>query len=558
MRLLALSSVLMCSAVAALGDGDAPVINTACGPVIGGTKTNPDGSIVNVYRSIPYAQPPVGPLRWADPLPYCWKGTYNATAFKSVCAQGGGKTGSEDCLFVDVHVPQGLGNKPVPVLFYIHGGGLLGGSGQSQYVDVLASKLGIIIVTVQYRLNIFGWLCVEGMGHCNFGLRDQQLALQWTQTNIASFGGDPARVTVGGQSSGGTSIFALFASPGSSGLFAGAISMSGSPNISMGMPQAYAQNAPIVSGLGCAPPGSTPQQQLDCMRGLPATTLGAAVPASWDTPYLWGIDHLSTSGRDFAGLTIVDGTVITQSFQSALADGLIDVPFIIGSMGQESDIAPDNRIEGYTMPQWQALLNQSLAPWAASDPNFAAGVWMRYYADAVMTNGSSDVIVTAPQRAYDSLNADYGLQCANAEIAVGAKRGRFKSPIYLYVDQWTLGKPVPVSGGYNRTWAYHTWDYVCVIEDWNADAGQPSPTDLGQRDLLQTVWREFIFNGTVSSYGWRSVEQVDGFPAHYGSLVIGTPDLPPFQPTAFTVDYRADNCAYLAAHGFDSRFWWCN
>jgi para-nitrobenzyl esterase len=141
--------------------------------------------------------------------------------------------GEEDCLYLHVHAPERVANGsvtgPVPVMVYIHGGGLMDGGGQFEHLDPLAAHMGpdgVVVVAINYRLNIFGWLTVTELSEesptgtsGNYGLLDQQLALQWVQTNVARFGGDPDRVTVAGQSSGGTSIFALLGSPASQGLF---------------------------------------------------------------------------------------------------------------------------------------------------------------------------------------------------------------------------------------------------------------------------------------------------------------------------------------------------
>jgi para-nitrobenzyl esterase len=305
-----------------------PQIMTNCGDVIGVDVSTPDGAIVRQYRSIPFTGGP--PARWQPPRSGCrWSGVWNATAFRDVCIQPDA-SGSEDCLYLDVHVPEKI-SSGAPVLFYIHGGGLMTGAGQWEYVDVLATRLGVIVVTIQYRLNALGWLCVEGMSSCNFGLLDQQAALRWTRDNIAAFGGDPTRVTLAGQSSGGTSIFALLASPASRGLFAGALSMSGSANISISLQSAQRQNAGFAGAAGCAPPGSSPAQRLECLRRAPASTITAAIPPSWNTPDMWGLEDMTPAGRSFAGLPVVDGSVLTHSFQGALAAGLVDVPLIIGS-----------------------------------------------------------------------------------------------------------------------------------------------------------------------------------------------------------------------------------
>ena len=187
----ALCMVLLCAISAKVTSN--PVVTTSCGDVVGVTLSTPAGQL-DVFKSIPYALPPI---RWSPPVPTCWNGTYNATFYRSRCVQEDG-SGNEDCLFLDVHVPQTL--SPVaPVVVYIHGGGLVNGAGQDESVDILAQRISAIVVTIQYRLGVLGWLCIDGMPFCNFGLLDQQASLRWVRDNIRAFGGDPARVTVAGQ-----------------------------------------------------------------------------------------------------------------------------------------------------------------------------------------------------------------------------------------------------------------------------------------------------------------------------------------------------------------------
>lgn len=361
-----------------------PVIQTSCGNVSGSPVMTPAGP-VHVYKSIPYALPPTGPRRWAPPGPFCWNGTYNGSYFRARCIQDDG-SGSEDCLFLDVHVPPTL-PPSAPVVFYIHGGGLLNGAGQDEPVDVLALRIGAIVVTVQYRLGVLGWLCIDGMPACNWGLLDQQAALRWVCDNVVAFGGDPTRVTLAGQSSGGTSIFALLASPASTGLFSGAISMSGSPNITISLSAAHAQNAEIARHAGCS--NATAAATLACLRARTAPAVAAAMPRSWETLLEWSNSLLRPAGRHYAGLPVVDGSTIALSLRAALATGLVDVPLVIGSMGQEADVSPGLHIEWMTLGEWHVAFNASLSAW--HDPAFTAAAWENYLNDSLI----------APQRAYD-------------------------------------------------------------------------------------------------------------------------------------------------------------
>src|SRR5690606_18472097 len=202
-----------------------------------------ESGIVTV-KGIAYAQPPVGELRWKAPQPAKnWKGVRNATAFSAQPMQryiwddmffrGEGK--SEDCLYLNVWTPAGSSADKLPVLVYFHGGGMIAGDGsEPRYDGESMAKLGIVVVTINYRLGIFGSfahpeLTKESANKSsgNYGLMDQHFALKWVNKNISAFGGDPGRVTIGGESAGATSVSLQMASPLSKGLFAGAIGQSG-------------------------------------------------------------------------------------------------------------------------------------------------------------------------------------------------------------------------------------------------------------------------------------------------------------------------------------------
>jgi para-nitrobenzyl esterase len=188
------------------------------------------------FKGIPYAAPPVGPLRWRPPQPVSnWSGARSATAYGNDCMQGVGPAGpnpnagmSEDCLYLNIYKPlSAMSGDGFPVHVFIHGGAFAHGSGsRPPYDNVADAREGIVYVSINYRLNVFGFLShpaltaeAGGKGSGNYGLMDQIAALQWIQQNIASFGGDPARVTVSGESAGAASIGYLLISPLSRGLF---------------------------------------------------------------------------------------------------------------------------------------------------------------------------------------------------------------------------------------------------------------------------------------------------------------------------------------------------
>jgi para-nitrobenzyl esterase len=196
------------------------------------------------YFGIPFAKPPVGNLRWKAPQPLDnWQGVLQtkkfsprpvqAIVFGDMDSRSDGL--SEDCLYLNVWTPAKYDTKGLPVLVYFFGGGFVAGDGSEPRYDgaSMASK-GIVAVTVNYRLNIFGFLALPELsaeapykGSGNYGLLDQNAALKWVQKNIASFGGDPSKVTIAGESAGSIAVSAQMASPLSKKLFAGAIGESG-------------------------------------------------------------------------------------------------------------------------------------------------------------------------------------------------------------------------------------------------------------------------------------------------------------------------------------------
>ena len=202
-----------------------------------------EDSTVRVFRGVPYAAPPVGDLRWKPPQPVApWQGVRQAVAFSDVCPQGPGlaaltgealPTLSEDCLYLNVWTPATGADAKLPVMVWIHGGGLtLGWGHQRGYDGANFAKQGVVLVSVNYRLGALGFLAhpllsAEAGGKSgNYGLLDQVAALEWVRRNIGAFGGDPGNVTIFGESAGGTSVHALLASPRTTGLFHRAIAQS--------------------------------------------------------------------------------------------------------------------------------------------------------------------------------------------------------------------------------------------------------------------------------------------------------------------------------------------
>lgn len=281
------------------GPGSRPVVETDRGAVRGRETAG-----YRTFEGIPYAAAPTGPLRWRLPQPAPrWAGVRDAGAPGARCVQlpaigPGGPSGSEDCLFLNVTTPVAAAtgapdaaSRPGarrPVMVWFHGGGFMNGAGDLYRPGRLAAAGGAVVVTVNYRLGIFGLFGHPALGGApDFALADQQAALRWVRANAARFGGDPDEVTVFGESAGALSVCMHLTSPASAGLFHRAIAQSGScslviPTSSL-LPatgayepfvpehRTVAEGLAATAGLGCERPSRV--AELECLRGLPSAAL---------------------------------------------------------------------------------------------------------------------------------------------------------------------------------------------------------------------------------------------------------------------------------------------
>ena len=248
------------------------------------------------YKGIPFAQPPVGELRWKEPQPPVnWNGVRKADHFSHMPMQKHvfsdmifrADTMSEDCLYLNVWTPAKSKKEKLPVLVYFYGGGFVGGDGsEARYDGESMSHKGIVTLTISYRLGIFGFfahpeLTQESPHHAsgNYGLMDQTAALRWVQKNIAAFGGDPNRVTIAGESAGSIAVFAQMASPLSKSLIAGAIGESGA------MIKPTLPAVPLAEGekIGTDFAAKVNAKSLADLRAIPASQLldDAAKPGNY-------------------------------------------------------------------------------------------------------------------------------------------------------------------------------------------------------------------------------------------------------------------------------------
>jgi para-nitrobenzyl esterase len=297
-----------------------------------------DAAGVRTFKGIPYAAPPVGDLRWKPPAPLAaWEGARKADDWGPHCMQSGrlgdidpyNRLMSEDCLYLNVWTPAKSADEKLPVMVWIHGGSNNVGAGSEPvYGGANLARKGVIVVTINYRLDVFGFLAhpeltKESAANAsgNYGLLDQIASLKWVQSNIAGFGGDPARVTVFGESAGAFDISLLMASPLAKGLFARAIGESGgamTPIPGFG-PMLLAKNE--ANGLKFA--AALGVSSIADLRAKPAEEI---LQAAIQNPTVFG-------------LGVVDGYVVPEYPAKVFAAGKQDhIPLLVGWNADEGTL----------------------------------------------------------------------------------------------------------------------------------------------------------------------------------------------------------------------------
>ncbi len=331
---LALAAMVLFAHAPCIHAADDPYVVRTTAGLVRGIAWHSNGA---QFLGIPYAEPPLGTLRWRAPVPKKpWTGIRDANAFGASCAQpdlGGwnkhdADTGVEDCLYLNVITPAWPAAKPLPVMFWMHGGANLGGSGSgSLYNDGTLPEHGVILVTINYRLGILGFFAHPALtresphqASGNYGLMDQILALRWVRDNIARFGGDPNNITVFGQSAGSMDSGMLMASPLARGLFQKAIAESGVPLFPPPTPfdqaqqagQEFAATFAVLSG----------QNPIEFLRQVSAQDLIAKAAKSQ-----WG--HAPV-GPD------IDGWVLPRSPADIAKSGQeAPIPLLLGTTSRE-------------------------------------------------------------------------------------------------------------------------------------------------------------------------------------------------------------------------------
>lgn len=473
------------------------VINTTQGLLQGGPSEYVDG--VTSYKGIPFASPPTGSNRWKAPQTAAsWTGVRNATAFGLQCAQAAGTVGifesastesSEDCLTLNIWTPayngtSDLASKNLPVYFWIFGGRFEIGSGDVPTYDgsTLAAQ-DIIVVTMNYRLGAFGFLAHPDLsaesGHNssgNYGILDQQAALQWVHDNIANFGGNPNQVTVGGQSAGSASSLAAMWSPLTKGLVHGIIAESG----------ARGPRDPLTGSLATSHRNKTHAEaqgvdflatmnvtSIEELRALDTATLTAEGTLS-DTIFVG--TQFEDAGSAFleppVWRPVIDGYVLPYTYGEALrTDAHLDVPVMTGNNHDESGASPS---PGMTVDTYNGQFE-------ATFEDFSSDFFCLYPAN------TTDLANNQTNAFFRDLS-----RVSTFDWAVDWAAGGASSDVFVYFFSHTPASNA-ASGTYHGAELWYTFGNI-PWADWNS-TDVWTDADYAVKEVVQQYWINFISYG---------------------------------------------------------------
>jgi para-nitrobenzyl esterase len=437
---------------------------------------------VKAFLVLPYAAPPVGPLRWRAPQPpAAWTGVRQAAQFSAHCAQlhfyddilFQDAGGSEDCLYLNVYAPANAAPRAkLPVMFWIHGGNFDAGSAsEPRHSGGALPQKGVVLVTVNYRLGVFGFLATselakEGGGAAgNYGLMDMIAALGWVKANIAAFGGDPANVTIFGESAGAYAVSELMASPLARGLFQKAIGESGSAFPRSGASLPLAENV---------------QRGDRWLASLHENSI--ATLRTWNTESV-----IEAAKNRIGGMPVyIDGKVLTEPIEATYAAGRqAQIPLLIGWNRDDSDLP----LQGMSAWRWRRI---ALDLFGARAERFLELYPGRSDAEAnrsAIDYGGDQFVVFPAWKWWE------------------AQRKSSKEPIYRY----RFDLPAPPSKFHAGGFAFHSDEIEYVFGALDARPGARwRDQDRKMSALLMSYWTNFAKRGDPNGAGlpvWPKVDR---------------------------------------------------
>ncbi|HZZ11250.1 MAG TPA: carboxylesterase family protein [Paraburkholderia sp.] len=431
----------------------------------------PDASGIISFKGIPYAAAPVGDLRWKAPqAPVSWSGKRSATQVGHTCWQGtafgpvDNSQASEDCLFLNVWTGAKTSSERRPVMVWLHGGGFqFGTSGDPRWDGGNLAKKGVVVVTLNYRLGVLGFLArtdldaeAGGKSSGMYGLLDQIAALQWVKSNIAAFGGDPDNVTLFGESAGAHATGMLLASPLAKGLFHKAIAESGAFwETQKGVMAPHAAATQLGARLGATAGATT----LASLRALPAQQV---------------MNDPTEPGYN----PTVDGYVLPTDPYSRFAAGQQnDVPLLEGQNANEGTIFAATA--GIPSDTKEHFIAAGTAAFGAGNLN----TFLQFYPATTDAQAQQSEVTLAG----DLIIASQTWEMANMQRKTG------KSPVYsYYFSQTSAYNPLPI----------HVSEVPYVFQNLVANGhGAPNASDLAVADAMSSYWTNFAKTGNPNGTG---------------------------------------------------------
>ena len=502
----------------------------AADPVVKVTGGSVEGVLTPsaaVFKGIPFAAPPVGNLRWKEPQPVkSWSGVLPAKDFGHACAQSDAgwnklafSKSSEDCLYLNVWAPEWPSKTKKPVMVWVHGGGNSGGSAMGDggieppFDAADLAKHGVVVVSVNYRLGVFGFMghpemTAESPHHASggYGLLDQVAALQWVKANVANFGGDPGNVTIFGQSAGSQDLTILLASPLIKGLVHKAIAESGTPMIGdkrLASSRQMEQMGVILAGALKAPAAGS----LAYMRSLSTTQILAA-----SADYRKGLADaklIQDVGQD--------GYAVPEFSPEVYRSGKeMPVPMIIGNNGRDT---PGYRPAGPTQAELDAAVKTRVAQMYGKYPDLAERSLKAYGFSG--PGGMPNNPVYGPIDMQFAV--DHGFRC---QAPVLAKWHSAVAPTYEY--EFTAGNAAHPP--------MHSGELDFVFGYLRDQGSEPKLATLSEQ--MQTYWTNFAKTGDPNGPGLPKWARYD--PASRAYLDFGNDG-----PVA-KADLRGATCAVYA------------